>query len=59
MIYELIGRLAVWTVRNRLVRPNRPPSRLSVLGLGLLGALVGLVGVGVLLGRAGDDDETT
>ena len=58
MIYELIGRMAVWTVRNRLVRPNRPPSRLSVLGLGLLGALLGLGVVGLLVGRAGDDENT-
>ena len=56
MIYELIGRLAVWTVRNRLVRPNRPPSRFSVVGLGLLGALVGLALVSLLVGRAGDDE---
>ncbi|MFZ9669818.1 MAG: hypothetical protein ACO3CR_08235 [Solirubrobacterales bacterium] len=56
MIYELIGRLAVWTVRKRLVRPNPPPSRLSVLGLGLIGALVGLVVVGVLVGRTGEDE---
>lgn len=56
MIYELIGRLAVWTVRKRLVRPNAPPSRLPVLGLGLIGALVGLVVVGVLVGRTGEDE---
>lgn len=56
--YEMIGRLAVWFVRRRAIDRVSTPSAVTVIAVALAGALVGLLGVGLLLGGGSDSDET-
>jgi len=56
-LYEMIGRLTVWFVRRRAVDRVSSPSVVTVIAVALASALVGLLGVGLLLGSGSDSDD--
>lgn len=58
-LYEMIGRLTVWFVRRRAIDRVSTPSAVTVIAVALAGALVGLLGISLLLGSGSDSDETT
>lgn len=57
MIYELIGRLTVWFVKRRAIDRVSSPSLATVLAVAVAGGLVGLLGIGLLLGGADQEEE--
>ena len=56
-LYEMIGRLTIWFVRRRAVDRVSSPSVVTVIAVALASALVGLLGVGLLLGSGSDSDD--
>jgi drug/metabolite transporter superfamily protein YnfA len=56
-LYEMIGRFAVWSWKRRAAGRLPEPPLTTVIAVAIAGALVGLLGVGLLLGNGSGDDE--
>ncbi len=57
-LYEMIGRFAVWSWRRRAAASVPSPPLVTVVAVAVAAALVGLLGVGLLLGNGPGSDET-
>lgn len=58
MLYEMIGRFAVWSWKRRAAATVPSPPLATVVAVVVAAALVGLLGVGLLVGNRPESDET-